>query len=276
MNAAWGVAQIARVILPRMAGGGDAIIMSMGYFDDSGTHGSSEVVVWGGLMGTESQWLKFEKDWKAKLAEPLPGKPPLRRFHMADCMARDQEFRGYSDPEKNAVIHDFRQIILDAGVYGYAAAVVIADWNEILGGKSYGRFGDADFFCMNLCVMHAARFARDFTEDRFISLVFDDRKEHTEANRLVLSIFEEAYNTHRGDEDIAGISFLPNTKFVPLQGADMIAWETYNHAKTWRPEAQTSERAHLRRFSETGRFIAHMANRYAIAEIRQMLDELTG
>src|SRR5437588_11737895 len=101
MSADWGVAQIARVILPRVAGGSDAIIMSMGYFDDSGTHGSSEVVVWGGLMGTESQWLKFERKWKIKLAEPLPGKPPLKRFHMFDCEARVGEFEYYSDPEKN-------------------------------------------------------------------------------------------------------------------------------------------------------------------------------
>lgn len=260
----------------RIFGVSDASIMSMGYFDDSGTHGSSEVVVWGGLMGTESQWVRFQKDWSAKLARPLPGKPPLRRFHMAECEARNGEFRGYSDAEKDAVIHDFRQIILDAGVYGYAAGVVIADWNEIIGSKSVGRFSDADFFCMTLCVLNAARFARDFTEDQSISLAFDDRKEHSEANKLVLSIFEEASNTHTGSEHVAGMSFLPNGKFVPLQGADMIAWETYNHAKTWRrPDATTTERAHLKRFSETGRFIAHMANRYAIAEMRKILDQLT-
>src|SRR5947207_15050230 len=107
---------------------------------------------------------------------------------------------------------------------------------------------------MNQCVMTAARFAREFTEDRFISLVFDERKEHAEANQFVLSIFQESYNLHKGNDDIAGISFLPTVKFVPLQGADMIAWETYNHAKTWRPDVEgPPERAHLRRFSETGR-----------------------
>ncbi len=276
MTPVFGVAQVARVILPGIAGEGDAIIMSMGYFDDSGTHGSSEVVVWGGLMGTESQWLKFEREWKARLAEPLPGKPPLRRFHMTECMARDGEFRGYSGPEKDAVIHDFRKIILDAGIYGYAAGVVLADWNEIVGSKSYGRFGDADFFCMNLCVMRAAQFARDFTEDRFVSLVFDDRKEHAEANQHVLSIFQETYNLHRENEDIVGVSFLPNVKFVPLQGADMIAWETYNHAKTWQPGGKgLPERAHLRGFVETGRFIAEIANRNSIREIKRILDEET-
>src|SRR3954447_19259018 len=249
--------------------------MSQGYFDDSGTHGSSEVVVWGGLMGTDSQWLRFGRDWNSKLDDPLPGKPPLKRFHMTDCQAKDGEFRDYSEAEKNAVIHDFRKVILDSGIYGYAAAVVIADWNEIIGGKSYGRFGDADFFCMNLCVLNAARFARDFTEDRFISLAFDDRKEHAEANQFVLSIFQEAYNTHRQNEEVAGISFLPTLKFAPLQAADMIAWETYNHAKTWKPGGQGEpERPHLQRLVETGRFIAHIANRNSIGEIKKILEEL--
>jgi hypothetical protein len=234
--------------------------MAMGYFDDSGTHASSEVVVWGGLMGIERQWLKFEEDWKAKLAEPLPGKPPLKRFHMSECEARAGEFSDYSTAEKDAAIHDFRQVILDSGVYGYAAAVFVPDWNRIIDSKSYGRLSDAEFFCMSLCINHAAKFAREFTEDRSISLVFDDRKEHAEANKYVLSIYQDAYNEVRKNEDIAGISFLPSMKFLPLQGADMIAWETYSHAGEWRSKGRGSpQRAHLQRFVETGRFIAHVA-----------------
>jgi hypothetical protein len=55
------------------------------YFDDSGTHDEAEIMVMAGFIGTDEQWSAFEASWKAKLDAPLPDKPPLRRFHMADC-----------------------------------------------------------------------------------------------------------------------------------------------------------------------------------------------
>src|SRR5207248_1205928 len=84
------------------------------YFDDSGTHASSEVVVLAGLIGTEAQWSLYERLWVQKLAYPLPGKQALSMFHLSACSARVDEFAGYSDAEQDAVIHDFRQIIIDS------------------------------------------------------------------------------------------------------------------------------------------------------------------
>jgi hypothetical protein len=90
-------------------------MMLRAYFDDAGTHQNSNVVVIGGLIGTEAQWERFERAWAAKLADPLPdaGKPPLRMFHLSGCAGRwpGSEFADYSDAEQDAVSHDFRQII---------------------------------------------------------------------------------------------------------------------------------------------------------------------
>jgi hypothetical protein len=65
-------------------------MMIRGYFDDSGTHGNSSVVVLGGLIGNVEQWERFEIAWAARLADPLPGynKPPLPMFHLSACNAR--------------------------------------------------------------------------------------------------------------------------------------------------------------------------------------------
>jgi hypothetical protein len=51
--------------------------MLRAYFDDSGTHASSEVILIGGLIGTIAQWDQFEAAWAAKLAQPLADKPRL-------------------------------------------------------------------------------------------------------------------------------------------------------------------------------------------------------
>jgi hypothetical protein len=51
------------------------LLMLRAFFDDSGSHASSEIVTIGGLVGTPEQWTNFDKKWKALPAEPLPGKP---------------------------------------------------------------------------------------------------------------------------------------------------------------------------------------------------------
>jgi len=112
-------------------------MMLRAYFDDSGTHGNSEVVVMGGLIGSVEQWERFEHAWAAKLADPLPGygKPPLRMFHLSTCNAGGSEFADYRDAEQDAVIHDFRQIIIDAGLTSTASAIDRKAWDELITGN---------------------------------------------------------------------------------------------------------------------------------------------
>jgi hypothetical protein len=101
MSAAITVSELVRVVLPRSNG---LTSMLSAYFEDSGTHRNSQIVVTGGLIGAETNWSRFETAWKAKLADPLDGrKPPLREFHMAPCMLREGEFQGYSEAERNAL-----------------------------------------------------------------------------------------------------------------------------------------------------------------------------
>src|SRR6266567_6483744 len=93
------------------------------YFDDSGTHAESDVVVIGGLIGNVAQWEDFERQWTQKLKCPLPHKPPLKRFHLSACNARTGEFASYSDAEQNAATHDFREIIINTKLTSTASAI---------------------------------------------------------------------------------------------------------------------------------------------------------
>jgi hypothetical protein len=71
--------------------------MLTAYFDDSGTHTTSDLVLWCGLFGSEHQWKLFNELWAQILAEPCPGKPPLQRFHMTECQNSLGEFTGKND-----------------------------------------------------------------------------------------------------------------------------------------------------------------------------------
>ncbi len=51
------------------------------YFDDSGTHDSSSIVLMGGLIWDESRWRKLEADWLKLINKPLNGCPSISKYH---------------------------------------------------------------------------------------------------------------------------------------------------------------------------------------------------
>jgi hypothetical protein len=61
----------------------------------------------------------------------LLGKPPLRRFYLSECNACDGDFGSYNRTESDAVIHDFRQIIIDTGLIGVVFAIDRPAWDHL-------------------------------------------------------------------------------------------------------------------------------------------------
>jgi hypothetical protein len=243
--------------------------MLLAYFDDSGTHSNSEIVVMAGFAGTEEQWKKFEEAWGDKLSKPLPDKPPLKRFHMVRCMQRDQEFSNYSEADCDAVIHDFRQIILDAKLIGHVTAVDRVAWDQIMVGPLRMLFGDAEWFCVNSCMSFSINKATESFSDRDVSLILDNRPEIVKGPfEAILSKFAALYN---GDPafprwpHLVKSSFLSSEVHKSLQAADMLAWESHHHALRWLHGSSAPQpRPHLQRFIETGLITAGFADRDAI------------
>ena len=153
------------------------LVILRAYFDDAGTHGSSNVVMLGGLIGTCEQWDKFEASWAAKLADPLPEyhKPPLRKFGVGDCVGRraGSGFEHYSEPEAQAVRHDFRQIILDTKLTGVAASVDKKSWDELITIPIRNVMGDAISVCFYQCLSEIVRFANPHPHGHSLAVWFD-------------------------------------------------------------------------------------------------------
>lgn len=75
MAAHLSIESFARVVFPPGAING-GICMLIAYFDDSGTHDSSEVVLWQGAIGNKYQWALLDELWAKKLRDPSPNKDP--------------------------------------------------------------------------------------------------------------------------------------------------------------------------------------------------------
>jgi hypothetical protein len=215
------------------------------FFDDSGTHQGSPVTVIGGLLGNEMQWENFAPAWEAQVAEPLPGKPRLEKgFHLTDCRAGKGEFASYNQAERDRITYLFRQIILRHQLVSFAAVVNRKAWDEIVTGKLAAALGDPLQMCFVKCVDMVIDILRTNHISEGVFFFFD------QGTKSELKKWADLYvSQNERYPEIDGMAFAPVGKLVPLQGADMIATESYQYAQQWLKDgADAKANAHFREF----------------------------
>ncbi len=196
------------------------------FFDDSGTHADSPIAVIGGLLGTEEQWDAFALAWAALLAAPLPNRPPLKEYHLTHCRARQGEFQDYSQGEIDHITYLFRHIILDIGFVTIAVAVNLVAWHELIVGDLKGQFCTPVQLCFSQCIelmINTIRFRKP--GEKVLVCVDQGMMRYLKDWSTLYKMQADRY------PEIESIYFAPVPKVVALQGADMIAAETYQYAK---------------------------------------------
>lgn len=243
--------------------------MLRAYFDDSGTHARSPVVVVGGLVGSVADWERFEGSWGQKLAAPLPGKPPLKMFHLAACKAGDGEFEGYSIAERDAVTHDFRQIIIESNLVGVASAIERKAWAELVVEPYTAKIEADDLIqCVCYCIEETIRIAGPHPDGDSIAIYFD--------RGMWLSHMKEItdrYTFPPGRPRVVSISAVKVADFYPLQGADTVATESYWYGQQWLENgASATARAHFEDYLANVRATGVILGRAEIEGLLRHLD----
>jgi hypothetical protein len=211
--------------------------MITAYFDDSGTHtggkrGASQVVLVAGIFGTEARMANLERNWKEHLDHPIDGlKGRLNRFHMVDCNESRGEFTGWSRTETDYFCQQLREVIIESEVAAYGCAVARRDWDELVSGDVRAFLGDAEGYCISQCFVRALRWAQDNSFDPQMTFVFDNRTPEIERRGRTIGDAFARQSEQLAPPIIAGTTFLNSTAVVPLQAADMLAWEIYQHAR---------------------------------------------
>lgn len=198
--------------------------MLRAYFDDSGTHYDSKVVVVAGVMGTQSELQSLDTLWSAHLDRPLCGlKPRISEFHAYDCFNSVGEFAGWKRTETDYFRRQLRDTIIKSRVAAYGIAMSRADWDEIIDGDVRAILGNAEGNAVRNCFVRILHWAVQNTFDPDLAFVFDD-SDNLERKRDILSVYD-AFKQQVTVKNISGIAFLDSEVVRPLQAADLFAWE---------------------------------------------------
>lgn len=217
------VGELARALFPSEMGRVIAVMLRS-YFDDSGTHSSSEVVVWGGLVGTEAQFLKLEAEWEEMLREPLPGKPRLSKFSVGKCRHAEGEFAYYRPEERDALRYRVREIIADSNVGCIAYGIPARLYNSIIRGRARRDFGGPSGVAFASCVDMSMQVSEKLGKAPLVC-IFDKGQE---SENLWLYL-RDAEGRAAGKSVPVSYAFAPVVGTPGLQAADTIATEHYWH-----------------------------------------------
>jgi hypothetical protein len=210
------------------------------FFDDSGTHAGSQVVAMGGLLGTDPQWDYFAENWTALLKAPYPDKPPLPHFHLTHCRNGLREFSDYNAAERDHLNYRFRRIFLDSDFVTLAAAVDNLAWREKVTGDLVEHLGDNPLeFCLFKCVEMVMNTIRLQRPGEPIIFFFDEGTRDRLGPMVALIRSQKQIYP-----EIQGIIFAPVKEVIALQGADMIAYETYLYGIEWLKHGQNAVANH--------------------------------
>ena len=191
------------------------------YFDDSGTHLASDVVVMGGLIASEESWNALEPTWDAHLRYL-----GIKKMHMSHCEKGRKEFWGWERPKIDDCIATFREMIEKTHGRMLASAVGRKDWEDACAVTCLGDiFSDPLDFLFNTAMRRALESRRASAENsKEITVIFDSRGQNLAFWQNLAANYQRKWPNR-----MAGFSFGLMEKIFPLQAADMIAYESFVH-----------------------------------------------
>jgi uncharacterized protein DUF3800 len=235
------------------------------FFDDSGTHEGSPVVAMGGLLGTDRAWDVFVDRWTELLKSPLPDKPPLRQFHTAPCRNGAGEFASYSQAERDHATYLFRRVILEGDLVTVASVVDKHAWDELVTGAVAEQVEGPLNYSFFKCIETVMDIIRVRCPGERITFFFD------EGTRPRIGEFAQ-YVEVRKDQypEIDRILFVPVKEVIPMQGADMMAYQSYLFGQAWLKQGKdTVADPHFRDF--VGRELS-----VGLIMMREHIEEMVG
>jgi hypothetical protein len=197
--------------------------MMQAYFDESGTHRGAPVTCVAGYLFTADQCLRFETEWKQALDDYA-----IPHFHMADCANGGKFFRGWPISRRDELERRLIGIIKRRATIGVVASVRPEDHANFSTPELVGR-GGSYVLCLLWCVAGVAAWVAKHGYSGKIAYFFESG--HQLASRADQAMqWLSKRPVLRDGSRYRAHSFVSKELSLPVQAADILAWQWY---KDW-------------------------------------------
>jgi hypothetical protein len=206
-----------------------------GYIDETG-HSKDErqrFVGVAGLVAQAEHWEVFERKWKETLnVFKLP------YFHMKDFACRRKYYEGWSEPKRQKLFGKLMRIIATTHPFPVGAIVSLDDYRSFPA-EDREMMEDPYHFCLMGCVYLPAWRTENASPDVRLSIVFSEQSEFKNMAGLLLDDFKQNHTEgQRFDTPV----FEDMKMVVPLQAADIVAYELYKEFERRRYRSEAEQR----------------------------------
>ncbi len=206
-----------------------------GYMDETG-HSKDErqrFVGVAGLVALVEDWEASERKWKETLSV---FKIPY--FHMKDFANRRKHYENWSELKRKKLLGKLFRIIATTHPFPVGAIVSLDDYRSF-SAEDRELMGDPYHYCLMGCVYMPAWRTENASTDTRIAIIFSEQSEFKNMAGLLLDDFKQN-NTAGKRFDLP--EFEDMKTFVPLQAADIVAYELYKEFERRRYRPQDDQR----------------------------------
>ncbi len=204
------------------------------YLDESGTHDGAESLAVAGFLSVANSWVDFSARWQLALNDF-----GLDYFHMSDFANRVGPYATWNEQERRARLTRLLGIISNSTVASVATCLSVPEVEEIFSARAKAMCGGAYGLAAIATFMSAADVvSADESIDGTINYVFESGARG--AGQIAAVYNANVRDPVQKDQyRLGSLRFDDKRMFLPLQAADILAYEVY---KNWRRERAAREK----------------------------------
>jgi len=194
--------------------------MLQGYFDDSGSHDYGGPFVLGGYMLDAEKWCDFSDEWDKQLARS----PAIEYLKMTEASERKGQFAGWNPLIRNCKLKELFEVIKTHDLDGFYCWLSWDDWNATIAPQLIpplrNPYGRLFYKMMDLLHYHSRRIGNTLP----IDLDFDEQGSAGQLAIALYPLLKSAVPAETAALMGRTPTLLDDKKVLPLQAADMLAW----------------------------------------------------
>jgi len=193
--------------------------MVLSFFGDESYN--DKIFTFGGFMALETEWTKLERKWKRRVK-----KAGVSRFHAAELNGYKKEFESWRGTSKSKdFVVPLLNIIKHRKMVGFSFAMLLDDYRNYTSPVAKDKLGSPYICCFKHCIAMAAQLMHSMPPEDKFAVIIDRNSEENDAVKMFYRIKDDPTVPYR--HRLA--TCVPGSwqEYVPLQAADMIAYDTF-------------------------------------------------